>query len=75
MDRKKAVTLLIDRHKSLASQYSQMSQHHAHQVKDYEAYLYELNKPGFRTEGWMRFSRASRIEPYVIQAEDRQVGE
>ena len=74
MNRELAVKLLAQRHNDLATQYAHMSQYHASIAKDYTDYLYELNKPGFKTKGWKRFTGKSRIEPYVIQAEGGAVG-
>ena len=74
MNRKEAVKLLISKHNSLAQQYAELSNYHHQLSKDYEAYQYELNKPGFHTKGWKRFSGKGRTEPYVVQASDGQVG-
>lgn len=73
MNRKEAVKLIISKHNSLAQQYAELSNYHHLLAKDYEAYQYELNKPGFKTKGWKRFTGKGRIEPYVIQTENGQI--
>ena len=69
MSRLNAVKALIERHRDLAMQYNELAQYHLQLSKEYEAYKYELTKPGFATKGWKRFSKQSRIENYVVQAE------
>lgn len=74
MNRKESVKQLIQRHNRLAQQYAELSNHHHQLQKDYEAYLYELNKPGFKMKGWYRYTgKSGRIEPYVVQASDDTV--
>lgn len=73
MNRLKAVTLLIERHRDLAIHHGELAQKHLQLSKDYEAYRYELNKPGFKTKGWRRFAGQGRIEPYLIHSEDGSV--
>ena len=52
-----------------------LSNYHHDLAKDYENYLYELRKPGFKTNGRKRFTGKGRIEPYVIQADAGQIKE
>ena len=73
MNREEAVKLLVQRHNDLANQYAVLSNYHNQLAKDYQDYLYQLQKPGFKTKGWKRFTGKSRIEPYVIQAEEGAV--
>ena len=75
MNREESVKLLVQRHNDLANQHAAMSQYHSMLAKDYQDYLYQLQKPGFKTKGWKRFTGKSRIEPYVIQAEGGAVRE
>lgn len=75
MTRRQALPLLIDRHRDIALQYTEMAQHHLNIAKSYEEHLYEINRPGFRTKGWLRYTGnvTRRIEPYVVQADDGTV--
>jgi len=71
--REAAVKQLVQKHKDLANQYALMSNYHHDLSKDYEAYLYELRKPGFKTKGWYRYAKKGRTEPYVVQAHEGSV--
>jgi len=68
-----AVKMLIEKHHELGNQHAILSNYHHELAKDYENYLYELRKPGFKTKGWLRYSKKGRTEPYVVQADDGQV--
>jgi len=70
IDRRRAVELIIERHRERASLYRMMVVEEEARVKEYETYLYELSRPGFKTKGWHRMSKQGRIEPYVVQAGD-----
>ena len=74
MTRKEAVEQLIKRHELKAQQYMMMGAYHQEQVNNLKAYRYELDKPGFKTKGWTRYSGQSRVETYVIQAGDTHRG-
>ena len=74
MGRLKAVELLIIRHKELAQAHANQAAYHMNLAKDYEVYQYELNKPGFKINGWYRYTgSSSRIEPYLVTASDDAV--
>lgn len=70
MNRLKAVDLLIEKHRDLALEYSNLAQKHLALSKEFECYRYELSKPGFKTKGWDRCCKQGRTEPYVIQAHE-----
>ena len=74
MTRKDAVERLIKRNELKAQQYMMMGAYHQEQVNNLKSYRYELDKPGFRTKGWTRYSGQSRVEIYVIQAGDTHRG-
>ena len=74
MNRKTAVALLIERHKSMAEQHANAHHYHNDKAKELESYLYELNKPGFKVRGWCRYTgKSSRIEPYLVTASEDNV--
>ena len=73
-NRVRDVEMLIERHKSLAEQLDNASHYHALRSKELESYLYELKKPGFKINGWYRYTgSSSRIEPYLVTASEDAV--
>lgn len=68
IDRRRVVELIIERHKERASFYRLMAVEEEAKAKEFEAYLYELNRPGFKSKGWHRMCKPARVEPYVVQA-------
>jgi hypothetical protein len=68
-----AVEALIKRHRELAQSHAEEASRHLNLAKDFEDYRYELTRPGFKTKGWMRYSKRGRVEPYVVQAENESV--
>ena len=70
--RTEAVKKLISRHEDRANYHALAHQHHTKIINELKNYLYELQKPGFKTKGWTRYTRQGRTENYVLLAEHGQ---
>jgi len=60
MTRREAVLLLIERYENAATA-------SVIRMTELKTYLYEIDRPGFKTRGWTRYQgKTGRIEPFVV---------